>query len=182
MMEIYQIARPCLPWDIGSMASREGKKVAAEQRARALYARLMKLKPDDLSERQWAIKAGVSSSFFTNLRDKGSEPSIGNLRDVLKAIGMTIPEFFAAEAEGRLVKALSEQELVAAFASVLPGLPKEEGRHAEYLAATLSDVLELPPSMRSSMTIGDPPDSGDRGAIVPSRLPTKRAGSARSRS
>lgn len=154
------------------MASREGKREEAARRARVLYARLLRIKPADLTERQWTIRAGVSSSFFTNMA-KGSEPSIGNLRLVLDEIGVSLPEFFVHEAEGKLLPAPNEQELADALRRVLPGLPKSLDRRAEYLAATVSDVLGLPARMRSNPANGNSPDEDDPEAGAPPRAATK---------
>ena len=87
-----------------------GKKQRAESSARAIAARLeaMGLPPAFRSERQWIGAAGVSSSFFTNLRGSDnkppSDPSIGNLRLILEAGGSSLPEFFLDEAKGRVVR------------------------------------------------------------------------------
>ena len=169
MLEIYQMAEMKMPCQVGDMALGAGKKAEAEQRSRVLYARLMALKPDDLSERAWLRNAGVNSSFFSNLRNKGAEPTIGNLRAVLEAIGLTIPEFFVSEAQGRLFPAPSEQELTEAIRRVLPGLPAttpSSDRRAEYLAATVLDVLGLPRNMRATQPSesSDEKDAGEEGS------------------
>lgn len=82
------------------MAAKANKKALSEARAIALAERLVALKPDDLSERQWCIKAGLSTSFFSNLRGtptkRPSEPSIGNLQDILEAAGSSLVEFYGA--------------------------------------------------------------------------------------
>lgn len=170
MLEIYQIAvrhRPRL--SLAEMTDRGSKKEESEKRARILYARLLRLKPRDLSERQWTIKAGVSSSFFTNLRDKAAEPSVGNLRAVLEAVGSSLPEFFAAESGGRLYAVPSEQELETVFDAVLPGLPAERDRQAAYLASSVAGVLGLHPSVRANKSSAATPDSGAHEANAQSR-------------
>lgn len=182
MMEIYQIAQPIPLWDIPGMAARAGKKKDAERRAQAMYGRLMALKPDDLSERQWLIQAGVSSSFFTNLK-AGSEPSVGNLRLVLEAIGLTLPEFFAAEAKGRLAEVPSEQALASLIDRLLPRLPSvEPDKRSEFLASTLLGVFGLPATMRASAANDYSPAEAGHEATAPSPAPTRKAGSGRRRS
>lgn len=171
-LEIYQMAPPLYAWDISSMASRRDKKADAERRARALYTQLLLLKPAELTERQWTIGAGVSSSFFTNLK-AGSEPSIGNLRLVLDFVGITLPEFFAPESKGRLLRAPNEPELIAALSRVLPHLPSGVDRQAEFLASTVSGVLGLPANMRTRIANDDDGDSGGPEADAPTRAATK---------
>jgi hypothetical protein len=141
-------------WDISYMVNRPerktAKKAAAERRAAEIHRRLAALRPPELSERQWTIRAGVSPSFFTNLAGaKKSEPSVGNLRSILAAIDVTLPEFFADEAKGRLVPAPTRQALEAAIADALPAMPRAPGRRAAYLAATLEALLKLPQARRA---------------------------------
>lgn len=113
----------------------------ASERARAIYGRLMSLeRPGNLSNNEWAKKAGVNTSFFTNLKN-GSEPSVGNLRTVLGAVGVSLPEFFAEEAMGRLIFSPSMEELIQAIADALPGLPRTPGKRARYLAEVVQASL-----------------------------------------
>lgn len=161
-----------MAWDMSSVMSRAAKKAESEQRAVRLYAMLMALKPANLTERQWTKKAGVSGSFFTNLKG-GSEPSIGLLRQVLNAVGVSLPEFFVQEAEGRLVQAPNEQELAAAIERVLPGLPLAADKRAEFLASTVSGVLRLPASMRTRIANDDSAESADPVEAAPTRAATK---------
>lgn len=124
-------------------------------RAKTIYDRLMSLPRDgSLSNNEWAKKAGVNTSFFTNLKN-GSEPSIGNLRAVLAAANVSIPEFFASEAEGRLIPAPSKDFLEAAIREVLPGLPRNQDKRAEYLAEALLHALELHPDHLSNIVTLD---------------------------
>ncbi|PSJ39719.1 hypothetical protein [Allosphingosinicella deserti] len=64
-----------------------------------LYDRLVRLKPEGLSERAWTINAGVSSSFFEKIK-AGEQPSEADLPKILGVIGVTQAEF---EGEGRSV-------------------------------------------------------------------------------
>lgn len=174
-LEIYQIAPGDVAWNIPAMSTKAQRKAEAERRARHLYARLARLKPADLTERQWTIKAGVSSSFFTNLK-KGSEPSVGLLRLILETVGVSLPEFFVHEADGRLIAAPSEQALAEAFDRVLPGLPKVgkgRDRRAEYLASTVLDVLGLPQRLRANPARPEIPDGDDSEEGTPPRSATK---------
>lgn len=113
-------------------------------RARTIYDRLMALPRDkDLSNNEWTRRAKVNTSFFTNLKN-GSEPSVGNLRAILTVVGVSLPEFFVNEAEGRLVKTPTAEQLEAAIGAVLPGLPRNPDKRAQYLAEAVQSVLELP--------------------------------------
>lgn len=146
-LEIYQMAGSTGQWDMShAMASNPDKKEAAEKRAVAIYNRLMALpRPSDISSNNaWTDKAGVSTSFFTNMQGKkkaASEPSIGNLRSVLEAAGSSLPEFFLHEAQGRVIPAPTKQALEQAIEKVLPRLPKKD--RAEFLAEAVIGALGL---------------------------------------
>ena len=144
-----------LPWDIFPMAANPGKKAAAEASAKEMYRRLLALRDEvqpSMSNNKWTSEAGVSTSFFTNMQGESkaaSEPSISNLRAVLSVLGISLPEFFAQEAQGRLVHAPNEQALIHAFSDALPDLPRNAGARAAYLASTVQRLLELPESRPS---------------------------------
>lgn len=159
------------------MAKAPKKKEEAQVRAAELAERLALIKPDDLTERQWCIQAGVSSSFFSNLRGTPtkppSEPSIGNLREILRIADITLPAFFADEAQGRLVLAPSEQALEEAFRDALPLMPKTGDRRAKYLVEVVGRLLRLPEDRLSIHANEDGPGGGDRGEGTPLRATTK---------
>lgn len=71
------------PWDLSNMA--EAKTV----RGKALYDALMAIKPKDLTETEWAVKAGVNRGFFSNLKKGDSSPRVDNLEKILGFIGAT---------------------------------------------------------------------------------------------
>jgi transcriptional regulator with XRE-family HTH domain len=155
VLEIYQVANWLSSWDISNMPRQTAKRISASERAKAIYDRLAELpRPENMSNNEWATRAGVNTSFFTNLR-KGSEPSVGNLRSVLAVIGVSLPEFFCEEAEGRLILMPNEEALVQALQDSLPGLPRRPERRAEYLAEVVLRVLELPPAHLAKATIQD---------------------------
>lgn len=168
MLEIYQIARRCPPCDIFPMAANREKKADAERRAREIYERLMRLRPEGMSNNQWTAKAGVSTSFFTNLQGgskPASEPSIGNLRLVLNAVGASLPEFFLEEARGRLLRRPSIRELEQALSDVWEGLPSDgAGRQIAYVAQALLPALGLPELDQSNRDDGLNDDSVDHAA------------------
>jgi hypothetical protein len=181
MLEIYQIAIRAPSWDISTMVARSDKKDLAEASARAIARRFRELGlPERFrSERQWVEAAGVSSSFFTNLRGSDtkppSDPSVGNLRLVLEAGGSSIPEFLADEANGRLVRPPTRPELEAAFRDALDDLPARRERRAEYLASVVESLLRLPQGRPASKAGADAPSEGDRKAAAPARRATRRA-------
>lgn len=151
-LEIYQIASRALPWDISSMAAKANKKAEAERRAREIHRRLMQIQPEGLTERQWTIKAGVSSSFFTNLlgneKKPPSEPSIGNLRAVVEAAGSTLSEFFLSEARGRVIPNPPEEDAIEVFRDLVARMPKRPDARARFLNENVRRLLGLPPGPR----------------------------------
>ncbi|MFD1951353.1 hypothetical protein ACFSGX_11320 [Sphingomonas arantia] len=109
----------------------------------------MSIRPASMpSNSEWTARSGVNSSFFTNVKN-GSEPSVGNLRAVLEAIDITLPEFLLHEARGRLMKVPSQEALARAIQDVLPGLPRRPEKRAAYLAEALISVLALPASLEA---------------------------------
>lgn len=137
------------------MAAKSDRKDEAERSALRIARKLAVIKPDDLSERQWCDKAGVSPSFFSNLRGTPSkppsDPGIDKLRSVLSVANITLAEFFADEARGKVAMVPTKQELAAVLGDALPGRPRQEDRLAEYLAETVIDILALPPTKRATL-------------------------------
>jgi hypothetical protein len=139
---------------MAAMATRDGKKESAQQSALAIAAKLSRLERQFPSEAQWLQKAGVSPSFFSNLRGTPtkppSDPSVDNLRAVLRAVNVTLPELFADEARGRLVPAPTEQEIEQALRDAMPDMPRSPERRAEYLASVVLSLLGLPQGQRGA--------------------------------
>jgi len=161
--------------DISNVANPK-KKAAAEARAKAIYARLMRLKQPAMSNNDWTKKAGVSTSFFTNMqgiKKAASEPSIGNLRLVLEAAGSSLPEFFIAEAKGRVVPTPTRPALIEAFREALPQLPRSADTRAEYLAEVVERILVLPSDLIAMPANEDDPEEAARGEVSPPGAPTK---------
>lgn len=131
------------------MTTQAIKRDAVARRARLLYERLMRLpRPADLSNNEWAKRAGVNTSFFTNLRN-GSEPSVGNLSAVLETVGVTLPEFFVGNSKEPTARLPDQQALSEAIFLALPGLPENPERQAEYLAEVVLGVLALPKELEA---------------------------------
>lgn len=70
-------------WDFPDMAKDEAL------RGKALYNALMRLKPEDLPETDWAKQAGVNRGFFSNLKNSEIAPRSDTLRKILNRIGKT---------------------------------------------------------------------------------------------
>ena len=150
------------------------KKQEAEKRARVVYDRLMNLPRDpSLSNNDWCRNAGVSTSFFSNLKGRdnkpASEPTLGNLRLILEYVGSSLPEFFVAESKGRLAVAPSRQELIRAISEALPGLPRAADRRAQYLADTVASALGLPAGLRDAPGNDESEAEDAREASVPAQ-------------
>lgn len=68
------------PWEISDMVDNR------DLRGSALYDALMRLKPRDLAETDWAVKAGVNRGFFTNLKKQDISPRTDSLRKLLRVV------------------------------------------------------------------------------------------------
>ena len=117
-----------------------------------LYDRLVRLKPEGLSERAWTINAGVSSSFFEKIK-AGEQPSEADLPKILGVIGVTQAEF---EGEGRPVlrepsKVSAEQEDDAKSRS-----SREPERTAPGVSGDPIDAAKAP----AQVAAGEPAPSG----------------------
>jgi phage repressor protein C with HTH and peptisase S24 domain len=65
-----------------------------------LYTLLSRIRPEGLTEAEWARRAEVSSSFFQDVK-KGRRPRSDNLEKVVEAVGMSPAQFYALEAPVR---------------------------------------------------------------------------------
>lgn len=181
-LEIYQIAAAATPWNIFPMANPD-KKAEAERRARDTYQRLMVLKESvkpEMSNNEWTKKAGVSTSFFTNMQGNtkpASEPTVGNLRAVLAVMGVSLPEFFLAEAKGRLAPVPTQQVLERALADAWAGkMPRTQAGRISYLASVVRQLLQLPAPLPTTAGANDDSEAVVPGEAAPTRRATKRAG------
>jgi hypothetical protein len=160
-------------WDISNMAGKEQKKLEAEARAREIANRLERIRPQGLTDRQWCLRAGVSPSFFSNLKGtaskRPSEPSVGNLRAMLCAAKTTLPDFFADEAEGRSAVLPTAEELELRIRELLPTMPWDPDKFARMLAQGLSLALGLPAAHATTPANLDPsdPEEQPEGAQAP---------------
>lgn len=67
--------------------------------------------PDGLSERQWCIRANVSTSFFTDIR-KGSVPSLDKVERVAGVAGFSLAKLLAMETgEIAVLSDLTERDM-----------------------------------------------------------------------
>lgn len=161
------------------MAANPKKKVEAEKSALSIAQRLAALKPEKVSERQWTKDAGVSPSFFSNLRGTPtkppSDPSVYNLREVLRVRGLTLAEFFVPEAQGRLARRPSQQDIERALIEALEELPAKRDARAAYLAEVVQGLLALPadlPTTEAEAANSEPGDLGE--AALPRAATTQK--------
>jgi len=149
MLGIYEIALAGECWDISNMTAQDEKRKSAQRSALWIAAQLETIR-EPLTERQWTIEAGVSPSFFSNLRGTPtkppSDPSVDQLRRVLKVRHLTLSEFFIPEARGRVTGRHSQEDLERVFDEALAGLPKKQSARAPYLAQVVVELLALPPA------------------------------------
>jgi hypothetical protein len=175
MLGIYEIVVPTAAWDIPNMATRSGKKESAQASALAIAERLSRLLGSG-SERQWTKDAGVSPSFFSNLRGTPtkppSDPSVDQLRQVLGAKGVSLSEFFLPEAEGKVMRVPTTQAVEKAFADALGTLPSRAADRPRYLAEVVAGVLGLPEGLPATQNDQDQKAEDDRVEAVPPRAAT----------
>lgn len=152
------------------------RKARAERSARDIAERLTRLRPPELTERQWCVQAGVSPSFFSNLRGTPtkppSDPSVDGLRAVLDVIGMTPAEFFSLEPGANVIGVPSVRALEQAIADALPGMPLRTDRRAQYLAEAVSRVLALPPDLHANQEARQHTGEGAPSEGAPPRVAT----------
>ena len=81
---------------------------AEELRGPALYEALMALKPADLSEYEWAEKAGLNRGWFNDIKmAPDASPRTSNINKALAAIGLSIGDLYGGgrRNEGRIAPA-----------------------------------------------------------------------------
>lgn len=177
MLGMYEIACAVPVWDMSRMADKFDKQESARASALDIVRRLEAM-PHPVSERQWTIEAGVSSSFFSNLRGTPTkapaDPSVSLLRRVLQVRGVSLPEFFADEAGGKLLPVAIQQGLERAFAQALDGLPARAEDQPRYLATVVQRLLALPPRQAASERDAGGQDGDDIAAGAPARRASRR--------
>lgn len=125
-------------WNYAGMAKQPAKPGISAR----LDAMLSRVKPVDLTERGWLLAAKVNTSFFTDLRNKGTAPSIDKVERLARVAGLSLAEFVAGKKPDEAISASQlEQAILDSFP--LPPLPFD--RQAAYLADVVLDVLGLPP-------------------------------------
>lgn len=96
----------------------------------ALYEALMALKPANLTENGWTVKAGVNRSFFQDLR-RGKTPRTDTLERVVGAIGLTMAQFHALQAGAQPVPVAAFQSPQSDFrpapADLFASVPRAQG-------------------------------------------------------
>jgi len=82
--------------------------MAEELRGAALYEALMALKPADLSEYEWAARAGLNRGWFNDIKKApDASPRTSNINKALAAIGLSIGDLYGGgrASEGRIAQA-----------------------------------------------------------------------------
>lgn len=159
------------------MAKRLDKKESAQRSALAIAERLAAI-PRNISERQWTMDAGVSPSFFSNLRGTPtkppSDPSVDQLRQILSVRGVTLSEFFLPEASSRVVRVPTQRDVERAFERALAGLPAKQSARPAYLASVVAGALGLPASLPPTEDEADRSEVGAPEEVAPPREATKQ--------
>lgn len=115
-------------WEISDMSDSDALK------GDALYNALMRLKPSDLPETEWALQAGVNRGWFTNL--KGTDRSARNdtLRKLLSHIGKTEADLYASAP----ARAASKATPIATHPDLAPTKTADGGETTPIVALDLS--------------------------------------------
>ena len=82
--------------------------MAEELRGPALYEALMALKPGDISEYEWADRAGLNRGWFNDIKKApDASPRTSNINKALAAIGLSIGDLYGGgrPSEGRIAAA-----------------------------------------------------------------------------
>lgn len=154
-------------WNYAGMAKQSAKPGISAR----LDAMLSRVKPDELTERGWLLAAKVNTSFFTDLRNKGTAPSIDKVERLARIAGLSLAEFVAGKKPDEAISASQlEQAILDSFP--LPPLPFD--RQAAYLADVVLDVLGLPPAEQTNLASAESHEGVERteGALAPAT--TKR--------
>lgn len=95
-------------------------------RGRALYEALIRIKPDGLTETEWALQAGVNRGFFSNLKTSDGSPRADNLRKLLGVIGASEQDLYAtrdSDTKPSLWKKLRDRQVASQPANAVISVP-----------------------------------------------------------
>lgn len=84
---------------------------AVNLRGQALYEALLRIKPAELAETEWASQAGVNRGFFTNLKGSDISPRSDTLWKLLHHIGKTEADLIGRPPAQQPVVGASENDL-----------------------------------------------------------------------
>lgn len=111
-------------------------------RGAALYEALIRLKPDGLTETDWAAEAGLNRGFFSNLKAGHGSPRSISLRKLLERIGRSEAELYGGAAATPVAEQPIERTVDAGetvqIARLNLSLPMGQG-------ATVDDYIEEEP-------------------------------------
>ena len=102
--------------------TRMAKTSSSGWNAKALYERLIAIKPSGWTEAEWLRRAGVNSSFFTGLKSKGTSPQLDKVERLVEAAGKTMAEFYGAPAPLQPRAALDQERARDAMTEVFQAL------------------------------------------------------------
>lgn len=135
-----------------------------------MHQALLRIKPPALSKNAWTVQAGVSRSFFTDVKKHGN-PERETLEKVLGAIGWTIDRFetesglYPVQTEVRGAGAVGHSELRSLVfgEDPLPPLPlygsAQGGNLDDDFALTELDLSEVLDYLRRPASLADDRDS-----------------------
>lgn len=136
-----------------------------------LDAMLKRIKPDDLSERGWLLAAQVNTSFFTDLRNKGTIPSIDKVERLARVAGLSLAEFVSGDPASVPISAAQLQRAIEE-SFPLPPLPTD--RQAAFLANVVLELLGLPPTAQTNQASAAIAEAAGRAKAAPAPGSTKQ--------
>lgn len=95
---------------------------------------------------------------------------IGTLAKIAK--GTRVPLVELLRMPGEAVVPPTQQALQRAIADALPGLPRDAGKRAEYLAEVVSTALQLPSGLRDDPANDETSSGGASATVTPAHEPT----------
>jgi hypothetical protein len=125
-----------------------------------IYQRFAAAKPADLTWAKWAEAAGVSRTFFGDVK-AGADPSVGRTERVLAAIGLTMPEFFGDREPATPLRVLPNAEVCAVLFRELARKMSPDSVPSDTRLAILGEALQ-----DILMLLADDPDAARDPALA----------------
>lgn len=124
----------------------------SQRTASPVYDRLIALKPESWTEAEWARRAGVNMSFFTDLK-KGTKPTLEKVERLVQAAGRTMPELYGA-GRAPLKDVLDADRARAAAIEIFRALGRDEFQ-AELLAKYILSKSRMSEAFEASDDAAD---------------------------